>query len=386
VLKETTCITGGSGGGGGGGGAGSGPCGTGGLAGRDTLTALFNCVANLRMSPERRFMRCTAEATGRCSNPVDRFTKQLQEASYGGVPLGGCQISQGGHGGKKPEEKDPPGTVYGKDGVPLYPLIDYEKNVKDADQKVDEAKAKVQEEQDDLANKTNSDDLKKAEEDLKKAQEAAEKAQKDLDAAKKKTEESKKAVKKDSKGRCAEDTPDCGSNGCTAMSEQMQEMMKCAEASFGDRDVPELPNSGVIDPSPDSPDANSAMARCMATLNITPVTDTHCWAVQCARDQMTTAPAGGDCGCGSTVPEGGLASNSPEGGFCGGFVDCGEDKVQQGCKCVASGGMGGGGVIGGGVVGGGPGPHTGPKRGGEGPLTMSAPPTYSDVRYGGLPR
>ena len=363
--------------------SGGGPCAAGRPpGGRESLTALFNCVANLRMNADQRFMRCLAEATGRCSNPVDRYTKNIQDAYYRGVPLGACTISgtQRGTG-----TSDPPGTLYTDDGIPLYPLVDYEANyeaalkneesaengVDLAEKHLDDADAAMKEAMKDSSGSEEAqkkmqdayrtlelvqEALKKAKQEAEEAKKKREAAEKDLKDAQEKTDESKKAAE----GRCPKDTPECGDNRCTAMSAQMMALQSCADARAA-WEQPKVPGVEPFDPSPDSPDTSAAAALCFDAGG-TKLTNERCWAVRCTENGTTSRTAAGDCVCGPSISEGGIGT-AGDVFMCGGFLNCPEGSFQEGCRCVSYGNNP---------------PFPGPTPKGA-LLSVSAPPTYSDV-------
>ena len=381
-FGTTMCRRPGAGGGAGDGGAGRGGsiCGQGlALGGSTRAASTVRCLSQQVVRPGTEGFRCLAEATGLCSNPVDRLTKDLQDSLFAGVKPGSkCEIGQGKGPvtddelpplpqPKKPDLEDLRGRQIAAEDA----LIKAMKDVSDLkrDLKDEQAKDKASRDADKV--KQLKDSIKKAQEEQKEADRkavaakaaadaAAAKAKKEEEAAKKKKaeEEKKKKAEEEKKKNeakkkpggkgtpaCPPGTPDCGDNSCTAMADQMGRAMACAARALNpaERD-PMRTSSGGCNPTVSDPvdptGSGPATARCLATMapETAVVTDRQCWAVDCARQHAATTQG---C-CGRTVAPGREAGvGSPGAAMCASIL-CSEDSVPTagpfGCECRQRGG------------------------------------------------
>jgi len=381
-FGTTMCRRPGAGGGAGDGGAGRGGsiCGQGlALGGSTRAASTVRCLSQQVVRPGTEGFRCLAEATGLCSNPVDRLTKDLQDSLFAGVKPGSkCEIGQGKGPvtddelpplpqPKKPDLEDLRGRQIAAEDA----LIKAMKDVSDLkrDLKDEQAKDKASRDADKV--KQLKDSIKKAQEEQKEADRkavaakaaadaAAAKAKKEEEAAKKKKaeEEKKKKAEEEKKKNeakkkpggkgtpaCPPGTPDCGDNSCTAMADQMGRAMACAARALNpaERDPMRTSSGGcnptVCDPV-DPTGSGPATARCLATMapETAVVTDRQCWAVDCARQHAATTQG---C-CGRTVAPGREAGvGSPGAAMCASIL-CSEDSVPTagpfGCECRQRGG------------------------------------------------
>jgi hypothetical protein len=177
--------------------------------------------------------------------------------------------------------------------------------------------------------------------------------------------------------RCPPDTPECGGNDCTGMSEAARKTMACVQQGL-DPQAPERNpfggvEPGVVDPSPLDDSQSTSWNSCFdAIMNEAPPPSKECWAYDCGPENATVLAGGGACGCGGfeAVGEaGGMAGNC-------GFVDCGEGLptfADGRCTCGGTPGPSGGLP-----EGGGPGPAGGGPR--YGPFVLGAPQSFMQIR------
>jgi hypothetical protein len=391
TVKETSCGDGAPGDGGNGGG--DGRC-AGGLSagGQDRVSSTIACLTEQAVGPTERFMKCFAEATGLCANPVEKATKGLQEAGYHGVKLGrGCEISAG-MGDVKLKEYADQKEAAAQAAAAARDKLNQEtvkafRELQAAAEETEKAAAGLEE----AKNTPGADDddkaiaaleLKKAAEAQKQAQQEFERKQKELDAAteaaQKAKEEAEKAKQQansgqngGTKGRCPPDTPNCGGNGCSGMSEAALQTMKCWEQAT----APEQPferDPGYVDPAPDDVPSDSRWLTCFEQIEqedaVAQAVAKQCWAVDCGRGFMTAAVGLGACGCSPDVAGDGGGGMQPQ---CG-HVDCQDGSPvygMGGCRC--SGGDAGPST---GIGGGFPGPIP------EGGFKLDTPDSFTTVR------
>jgi hypothetical protein len=418
VLQETLCkqsTTGGHGGGGGGGGL----CGDTGIKGigRNWESDYVRCVAQQAVQPGMKVVRCMAEAMGLCSHPLDKFAKEMQEVQFHGVKMGSdCQIGKGKKGVQHlPSDYIPPDSLF----EAADRLTDAKNMVRDM--VLQEKRAELEVENDEAALQYNAELLRRAERDLTIAemklakgsgsldpdaqkeleqQKADAKRQIELLQADKKQEESKlasdkvhvqkakdniqkaedykkeaqdkankeeeKAGKGGAKGDpCPPDTPDCGGNECTGMSQTLLQVLACVEAEAKQEELDELHRQpGWVDPSPDG-DGGKWWDRCFGAFEDIHPVNKDCWWKDCGPQNVTSKITAGTCGCGPSI-NGGAGTHLTS--MCG-DVDC-PDGVLPGvqnnrCTCGGTGGAFGGGM-------GGPIP--------KGMFTLSSPRLFSEVR------
>jgi hypothetical protein len=370
---------------------GSSLCGGGGLSGpgRNWAADAVRCLSQQVMQPGEKLMRCTAEALGLCSSPVDKAVKNLQQTSFAGIRLGdNCQLTEGG------------GSEGG--GSIAKPKTEAQKK---AEQKQKEAEAKLQRE---LA-------------EAKKAAEAAEKARKTEEEKQAKAREASRAYAQqptkenaaareeaneeysnatldrimaeaeyryeeeqvyqagqklleaiddlrrwpNPNKRCPIDTPDCGGNACTGMSAAVMAVQSCFEdaAREEEREIFER-EPGVVDPNPDE-GTYPGFGNCFESYD-DQVSAVHkeCWAVDCGPESMTVMTAGGNCGCGPEIT--GDPSDHLTGMCATILCSDGSPTVRNG-KCTCEGGAEiGGGTFGGGTI-------------LKGPFITSSPRLFTEV-------
>jgi hypothetical protein len=364
--------------------AGSLACGGALAAGRDTLASAFNCIADLRMESHERTLRCTAEATGRCAKPLDRFVKNIVDTAYGGVPLGReCQIGaddEGGGGGggkKKPLTEDQKKKLSEEAHKKKDEAFQAAKKAAEEAEKAKKAAAESKKKYEDADRTTiDPDELKALKKDADLDQTLAEIMSAAADDATQDYEDWLRTTEAIDNGYdgpiksilhqgCPPDLPGCSSNSCTAMSASMGRTMACVETAMGASEQPRRPGSGVIDPLPDAPEGNAVWSRCLASLFETPKSDNACWVTKCGRAQHAAPRTDGTCGC-SAGGAGSLGSSAP--GFCG-VIDCG-DQVQDGCSCRPAGEP----TLGTPVP---PEPTPGRNARGRGAMVMTPPPVFT---------
>lgn len=358
-----------AGGHGSGSGTGGGPCGNGVSGfGRNRNSDVIRCLTQQIMRPGDKVMRCVAEAMGLCANPVDKATKELQQALFAGVRVGNrCQMASSTDQNYKDLLKD------------LQNAEDKRETA--IENEVDGYKLSVAWLQDQYQNQLllANDHPEPQRTQLKQAAEAGYKAMLDqfntwhdhqLDLAEQNYQSEKEAAyEKFNKGRCSPDTPDCGGNDCTAMSEAMRRTMRCFEQAVLEEELEMLGRQpGFSDPSPlDDNGQAPEWFKCFDSFESFSVElQKQCWAYDCGPGTMTVFSAG-KCGCGSGL-EGGEAGPRLT-GMCHAW-DCpeGTPRVQDG-KCTCGGGLG--------VGTGGPIP--------KGPFITSSPRFFSEVRLLDMP-
>lgn len=341
---------------GGGDGASGGVCGQGlGIGGDSFASQTINCLTSQIVRPGTEMMKCVSEAMGLCSNPVDKFTKELRQAEFAGVKVGtNCQISAGMGDVKAAEQKKQDEAA-----------ADVEKKKQDADkaQAAAEAALKVAEE--------NEKKAQQAKEALDAAEKAGTATQADRngawllsalaqlsDAAYSKAVSDMQAADKaymDAKNnynqnygtgaqRCPIDTPECGNNNCSGMSDSMRQTLDCVKkATEADsRDPFAFQRGGcdpkVCDPIDAAPGARTtALSQCFAPMDngVDAAVTKHCWAVDCAQGTETALSSSGMCNC--QPPQQG----SPDGhlrGMCD-TMYCAEGSPKAGptgCTCDGS--------------------------------------------------
>lgn len=370
-----------AGGHGSGSGTGGGPCGNGVSGfGRNRNSDVIRCLTQQIMRPGDKVMRCVAEAIGLCANPVDKATKELQQALFAGVRVGDrCQISQGKDDPNKElyeflDKLEREGVEKFLDRKRLERLELLLKEYNEAIVKSDEARGRALEALKELeeAEKKNAskEEIEKLRKEMSDAIDKLNKAEKE---EKNKLEKLKEASGRDSEKkelvRCPPDTPECGNNNCTAMSEAMRRTMRCFEQAVLEEELEMLGRQpGFSDPSPlDDNGQAPEWFKCFDSFeSFSLELQKQCWAYDCGPGTMTVFSEG-KCGCGSGL-EGGEAGPRLT-GMCHAW-DCpeGTPRVQDG-KCTCGGGLG--------VGTGGPIP--------KGPFITSSPRFFSEVRLLDMP-
>jgi hypothetical protein len=299
-----------------------------------------------------------------CSNPVDKLAKQLQESMMHGLKVGrDCQLGQGG-------------GVQDEEGPPRVESVNTETGdiVVSGATNDEETLAALESASEQLQNEAMEalKELEEAEAKLENAEQAFEEeaigqaqldqAQQVVDEAREKFDAKRDAMEvvdsaiqrqkenmANKKGRgCPPDTPDCGSNDCTAMSEWAKQTMQCTmeflqgqptESPFG----PGQP--GDVDPSPIDDPLSPAWSECLSAIGAgAPPAAKQCWAYDCGPRAVTIAATSEECGCGNPEEVGGLAKEAGMNGTCG-ALDCPDGiPVFAGGRCTCSpGGTGPGG-------------------------------------------
>jgi hypothetical protein len=380
VIESTVCQQSSGSGGSGGNNGGGGLCGNGGLSlpGGNRAADTVKCISAQAVQPGEKMLSCMAEATGKCSNPVDKAVKDLQQVGMAGVPLGkNCTVSADGG----TPDAGTPGTGKHND-------INY-------DPKTDklsvggEPGSRVSTSFPPGPDKTTItySDGSKAEVEVKRDSEGKVETivRTDTSADGKQTTTSvydknttgtgsnggtnggTNGGKKDA-GLCVADSPQCG-NSCTAMSEQMQQVMQCMQLDTKPEDVDPLKgNGGVIDPIEPTPDPRSqALLACMGSVEnqVTLQVQRSCWAAHCANNQYSMTNTLGQCVC-TPPPTGGPAAGNTLANSCS-LLRCSEDSTPTmgpgGCACQAIGGI-----------------ATGPIP--KPPISVPGAETFSDIRFG----
>jgi hypothetical protein len=389
-IKETLCRQS-SNGTDGSGGDGGRKCGDGvaGL-GRNWAADVVQCLSEKIMQPGEKLMRCTAEALGLCSSPLETAVKNLQQSSFVGIPLGkNCQISAG-----KGTSVQTAWDQYNKD-------VDRARDVEET--LVEAARAELTENINFLKDaQTKRDDVfkdphataaerDKAQADVKAREEGVNKAAANLeqvkkdeaaarDAAIKTAEEERKKKEAQATGgsgssstqtRCPPDTPNCGGNDCTGMSTAAIQTLRCFEIAAREEELKEFESHpGVVDPNPEDMEY-SGFGECFESFgNDISAVHKQCWAYDCGPQATTGMTAGGKCGCGPEITgEPGPKLN----GMCA-HILCSEGNptIRNGmCTC------GGGPDFTGGTFGTLPIP--------KGPFITSSPRLFSEVHLGNMP-
>jgi uncharacterized membrane protein YphA (DoxX/SURF4 family) len=353
-VQESLCGSSGAGGGDGDGGRG-GPC-DGGVTGlgRGWAADVVRCVSEQVVRPGTDAIRCIAEATGLCANPVETATKRLQETMFGGIRTGRrCQISEGG---KTKEQHAYEDLLKADKEAQERERAAVDKAVQEYKAKVDEIEKQYQknykdnnemygndpdvlEGQNKAADDLRREKLDKAEAERdKKIKEANEQEAKDKEKAR---EEYEQKTKEGQSGRCPPDTPDCGGDDCSAMSAAAAATMACWKQAVDERELSEFHNQGGwTDPSPLDDPVDPSWTRCIAGFDSVDPVQRQCWLVDCG-PTMATQVRGTMCGCGPRA-EGDPSDRLS--GMCG-AIDCpdGTPVIQNGrCSCApADGGFGG---------------------------------------------
>jgi len=392
VVGATLCnqeVSGGRGGGNGGRLCGNGVTGL----GRNWASDVVRCMSQQIVRPGEKTMRCMAEAMGLCSNPVDKATKELQQALFAGVRLGkNCQISAG-MGDLKEKEWERQELEFLRWMVEYTRLqaelaqdkaekawewLEYqEAQAKEASEAYEAALAlggpealevqvlrtKAEEEQDVL--ETVKELFDRAMQEMRKAD------VKYLLAQQKEKEHREKEISNpDQQKRCPPDTPECGGNNCTAMSSAVMQTLRCFEQQESQQELEMFERQpGVIDNlEPDNP-KTAGWARCLGAFEAVSGVQKQCFAYDCGPRDVTGLTAQGTCGCGSVIV--GEGTNDKLRGACS-HINCGDGApvARNGvCTCSGGGGLGPGG--------------TGPIP--KGPFITSSPRLFSEVRISDLP-
>jgi uncharacterized membrane protein YphA (DoxX/SURF4 family) len=328
-LKDTSCGEGaGDGREGGGGGDGCGDALK--TEGRARVDPTINCVTQQIARPGLEKMRCVMEGTGLCSSPLDSLSKDLKEATMGGVPMGkGCQISASAGGDTKKKAEEEAAEKKKAEEKAKAELDAAKQAIKEAQ----EAQKKAEEEKK-AARKAADEAVKKADEDAKKAEDGrpgednwqkvkdadarleaafrmAEQAQSNLDKANLRgynaVENYLKASgyygtggKDGGTHRCPPDTPNCGGNDCTGMSKWTATASKCFEDRTPDRTEHFAGGQqpGVIDPNPEEPQGGGGSRACLeAVQDVAGAIAKHCWATDCGPGAGTYVTTSELCGC-----------------------------------------------------------------------------------------
>ena len=382
-------------------------------AGENTAAATVNCVSQQVVQPGTEGMKCIAEVTGLCSNPLDKIAKDMQQTQFSGVKLGkDCQLQQASGASPDQKYKDAELQAYRE---MIREQADAARNLdKQIDAIEKDYKTKKDNENDLHGDKLNGckndpvctkgvdtdhkEDIDKIQKDHDQALKAArdaeakekQKAKEKYDEKVKKAAEEKKKDQSKQDRACNPDMPDCGDNSCTAMSRETQQMLQCAQSAIDPKQDPFQTKKGgcnpdVCDPADPTETKNSGFSKCLSSIGDDPSTATarQCWAVHCASGEIAFVGGGGACGCQGAGPD---AINVPAGGlnnFCA-MAHCTEDAARAAPAGIEGGGdtgPGTGGGVGGGNTEGGQGVGTwingscscGQSIGGTGG-TLSVPP------------
>lgn len=317
----------------------------------------IGCLTSQIVRPGTEMMKCMSEAMGLCSNPVDKLTKELRQAEFSGTKIGAnCQISAGMGDVKAAEQKKQEEAAA---------AVEKAKQAADKAQAEAEAALKIAEEAEKKAN------------EAKAALEAAEKAgtatQADrngvwlvsgvsglaniaysnavskMQQADKDYLDAKHSYEGTYGGsttnqRCPIDTPECGNNNCTGMSDSMRQTLDCVkQATDAETRDPFAFQHGGCDPrhcDPMEPGLDghaSTHLSCFAPTDngVEAAVTKRCWAVDCAGETETVLDTSGLCNC-QPRQEG-----SPDGhlrGMCD-TMHCAEGSPKAGpigCTCEGS--------------------------------------------------
>lgn len=335
--------------------------------GRTWSASTVRCISEQAVHPYETQMRCLAEATGRCGNPIDSLTKGLQQTLFSGVLLGKmCGLAMdseasGEGGGSEDSEKPNAGSTKKPSGR-IEDVVDMAKMQAAADQADPDAALtvaidKLAQLQKDWATadkewRLNEDPAK--EQPLKAAKDAASSA---IDKQEDRVNYLATLAYKKQHGRrlCPPDVPDCGTNECTGMSEAARAMSGCLleKPEPGKRYDKDIiggggTDPGVIDPSPDAPSGESpAWINCLGGFHSESMHDLsaqkQCWAYDCVPPNEATW-SNGTCRCGPAIQ--GNGDGSPQGlrSTCH-YAYCAEGTptVRNGlCVCGEAGAIDGG--------------------------------------------
>ena len=328
---------------------GSGGCGGADLGGGWSREAdLVRCLSERAVQPGEAQMRCVAEATGRCANPVDSMTKHITQALMGGVKVApGCRLAdaaptdenvsvevpvnqEGEHVPTHVEvDSSDPGAVLQvvlqQSAAAQQDAMDYMRGLEDAEAAGDDDLAAwMQEKFDDAMAKMHFWDSVATAIREKYGPRGKESTGRGPQIA--------------STGRCPQDTPNCGGNACTGMSEWARRTMACFQEPAGTRHPTDPAGSGVFDPLESA--GTGSLGGCFDLIaEQSSPSSQPCWYYDCGPGSFTGAGAGG-CACGSGPEIGGA-----EGGLSGGcgMIDCSEGMPRfDGGRCSCAPPTGGG--------------------------------------------
>lgn len=330
--------------------------------GDDRFLSALMCAAELSSGTRglRQSLRCIAEGTGHCSNPVDAITKELTEASYAGVLAGpscGRMAPAEGAATATPAPSagpsatpsaQPTATPSASPATPAPtatpdPNSDAEK-LKKAREDVEDAKG---------AETEAAKDVIEALKDLKNADSMA--ARNDATARLEAALEAKDFFRQETKNAetrlkdllaklqglirpCNPNIPGCqGNDDCTAMSDAMLQTMKCVMNALFPKEPPEDPTVVASRFDPDDPSAadRDKRAQCFESLKYDGVAtklESQCWLMRCANGQVATQGPGGTCQC-ETAQLGGTTGAGAL-GLCSETIHCTGESYQDGCSCV----------------------------------------------------
>jgi hypothetical protein len=340
------------------------------VAGRVRSSPEVVCITQelFRANPGARVLRCLLEATGRCADPLESAAKELFEVLLPGIPLGrNCALSDDEEGdtggGTEPDYETEKARID----------AEYDDRVAAADEALKSATddlARAQQEELHVKNDPNS-----TEQDIADAVSATDQAAEAVNLTAELTYELKQQAWEDRRSQlneldrrsanrlCPEDTPSCGGNNCTGMTDAARKTQECSEilidASTTEGQIALNPfgprQPGVIDPSPLDDVNDPTWNPCMQVVaNSADPAASRCWAVDCGYAFLTTRDEVDNCNCQATKPDGGLRAHCYE-------VDCpeGEPVFRDGsCRCTTD----------------------SEASGTGGPIVLGDPPRFWDLR------
>ena len=387
------------------------------------------CVSKTIVQPGTEAMQCLSEVTGRCSNPVQQITKDLQQTTYAGVKLGkDCLIGAGKKDGKKPDEKK----------------SEEEKKKQEEQKRQQEERQKREEEERKQEEARRADQLRKQLKAISEADQKIEEENKKIKAAKAAQDEADRRMKEhkegtdeyaraaidkknaseaelNAKGRVQEleleiegrneiikdlvfqltrgmknvacgPGEDCPNNDCTGMASAMDKAMECAGKKLADKEKPLSQGPGTCDPTvcddfePGKKESRGWEACILQMDNaVTDAANRQCWMTRCANNEAATL-INGRCTCrgGALTVSGGVGGgglrNMCEYARCTGDAALSQSSAARnsggnmagwmngGCSCGVPNGMTGTGA---GIT---PPPH----------ITLPPAPTFSDRNPGTL--
>jgi hypothetical protein len=264
------------------------------------ISCLTEQIINTGPQRGKKILRCFAEATGRCSNPVEKVTKELMEQAFAGVKVGrDCSIKESASSDELEKAKEDARK-------------DYEDAVETAQYWLGVAAEKLTKERkewDEATTKYNRGEITKEEEDAAKVEYDAavedfnEEQVKYTESLKEAAEERDRKIreaeqKAKSQTRCPPDAPECGSDDCTAMDQATRKTSECLEKEleFGDTTRPIERVPGNIDPSPIDGEENE-WTKCIDSLFKKPDVPRKCWYLDCGGGYNTISEDSEECSC-----------------------------------------------------------------------------------------
>ncbi len=353
------------------------------IAGGSRAAGAVRCLTEQVVRPGTETFTCMAEAMGMCSSPVERLAKALRKTQFSGVKVGSrCQIAEGTstRDDKIAEARQKYAEKHNWLQEVMHDAVETLKEKQQERDRVFDNPDSTEQERDDAQHEVDQQEeyINQLQSAIPETEQAA---AEERDKAIKAGEEENQASTSGSGGsdaggagqRCPPDTPECGNNDCSAMSEAMRQTLECVKQALNPetRD-PYRPQPGGCDPrtcdpiDPDPSPRASALWRCFSPMEegVEAAVSKQCWAVDCIRGEQTVLTTSGLCGCKS--PMAGTPGEGRLGSMCD-TVDCAEGLPTWGpfgCTCSPSEGTSGG---------------VAPPPGPRGAFNIKEPRTFSAV-------